>query len=141
LFAAGLTCAASATTRPVSEYQRVSVYQLYAHPERWDGKKIEVSGLAVRQFEDYGLYESMDELCSDHLVQKPVAIYVNWEDSNLERRIIRRGTFRGVFENKNGVVRPSGEILVSNAAPGPGPLKQAQLVKWEGPPQPNCGRD
>jgi len=112
-----------------AEHERVAVRTLYESPERWDGRKVEVSGVAVRQREDYGLYASRADMCSS----EPIAIYVDWYSARLPNRFRRVATVRGVFRNRQGLTRPSGEVLLSNAAPGPGPLEGVSLVRWRGP--------
>jgi hypothetical protein len=129
-FVAGCT-----TVTPThSAFQRVTVRELHDHPDRWDGRKVEVSGIAVRQFENYGLYEPVSDPCAE----EPVGIFVAWDDTFLPYKTNRRGTFRGVFTTENGKVQPNGDIVITNAAPGPGPLKDVAVVKWDGPPLKRC---
>lgn len=116
------------TDQASGAYERVTVATLHASPQSWNGRKVEVSGIAVRQFENYGLYASRGDMCS----RQPIAIYVRWDSANLPDRFRRPATVRGVFNNLQGVTLPSGDILISNAAPGPGPLENVEVVRWNG---------
>ena len=116
-----------------SPFARVTVDQLNASPATWDGKLVEVVGVASRRFENLGLYSSFDEYCS-HSAHR-IAIYVQWDEvrdfrpSHEGRQLL----VRGVFRNENGTERPTADgmvqVTISTGAPGPGPLTDVSIIK------------
>ncbi len=108
---------------------RINPASLAADPARWDGRQVEIVGLLVWEFETLGLYQSYGAYCRG---AEKAAIYVNWNDwpgvSRADSR--RRVIVRGVFHNLQGVARPGGTLVVSNAGPGPGPLQPGVVVGW-----------
>ena len=57
---------------------RVSVDALVRDPAAWDGKRVEVVGIASNRFENLGLYSNFADYCSVSTSRK--AIYVRWDD-------------------------------------------------------------
>jgi len=45
---------------------------------------------------------------------------------------------RGTFHNRYGVAQPDGSIVISNGAPGPGPLEPGSIVRWLSLPDKPC---
>lgn len=137
LFVGG--CASAGSTGPAAS--RVTVADLVAAPEAWDGRRVEITGLVVSEFENLGLYASWEDYCPREGWGQ--AIYVNWgdvrpRDAALPRRM---ATVRGTFRNVIGVERiDNGEVVVmiSTGAPGPGPLTDVRIVRWHGRTLPAC---
>ena len=85
--------------------------------------------MLVWEFENLGLYQSYGAYCRG---AEKAAIAVDWHawpgvtrDDN-RRQVIVRGTFR----NRYGTAQPGGQIIMSNGAPGPGPLEPGSVVGW-----------
>ncbi|MEA3079296.1 MAG: hypothetical protein QOF05_704 [Sphingomonadales bacterium] len=108
-----------------------------AAPDQWDGREVEMVGLLVWEFENQALYQSYGAYCRGG---ENAAIHAQWEQwpgvtrKDSRRRVVVRGTFR----NKVGMRQPDGSILVSNVAPGPGPLEPGYVVRWLSPPSKPC---
>jgi len=120
-------CAASTT------YYPVSVIDLAKNPTAWDGKKVEVVGIASSRFEDRSLYSTVGEYCARRPSKE--AVWVQWPPtrdfrSDYEGRMVR---VRGLFRYESYTERPTadGRVLVtlSLASAGPGPLKNVTIVK------------
>ena len=122
-------------SRPRDTIARVNPSSVAASPAAWDGKQVEMVGLLVWEFENLGLYQDYGTFCrgGEH-----TAIYVNWHDwpgvtrADSRRRVVVRGVFH------NGEVVQPGTIVVTNAAPGPGPLAPGQVVRWLSAPAKPC---
>jgi len=120
-----------------------SVSELNAHPERWHGQRIQVTGLVIAEFENVGLYADWGAYCPR--TPRPDAIYVSWDEvSNFPQSHQRRfATVRGTFRNLNGVEQKVGgqiEMMISTGAPGPGPLEEVTIIRWHGPQLSFCKR-
>ena len=136
--AATFMLAGCATTpRPRDTVARVNPASVAAAPAEWDGRQVEMVGLLVWEFENLGLYQDYGTFCRGG---ERTAISVDWRNwpgvTRADSR--RRVVVRGVFHNKVGVPQPNGSIMVSNAAPGPGPLEPGQVVRWLSPPRKPC---
>ena len=89
--------------------------------------------------EHHGLHQSYGAYCRGG---EKTAIYVDWTKwpgvtrADNRRDVVVRGTFRNI----QGVAQPGGELLVSNAAPGPGPLEPGGVVRWLSKPAKPCPR-
>ena len=124
-------------SKPRDTFARVNPASVAAAPAEWDGRQVEIVGLLVWEFENLGLYQDYGTFCrgGEH-----TAIYVNWHDwpgvTRADSR--RRVVVRGVFHNGPGVKQTGGSIVVTNAAPGPGPLAPGQVVRWLSPPAKPC---
>jgi hypothetical protein len=121
---------------------RVSVDALVRDPAAWDGKRVEVVGIASNRFENLGLYSNFADYCSVSTSRK--AIYVRWDDvrgyrAGDEGRTL---TVRGLFSNENSTERPTPHgmvsVTISTGAPGPGPLSDVQIVKRSPEPKKQC---
>jgi hypothetical protein len=126
----------SSVTRPNGP-AKVNPSSLAADPAAYDGKDVQVTGLLVWEFEHQGLYQSYGALCRG---AEKSAIYVEWEKfpgvtKSDTRRMV---TVRGRFHNWQGGTQPNGQVLISNAAPGPGPLGEGSVVRWLSPPEKPC---
>jgi hypothetical protein len=116
----------------------VNPASIAANPTGWDGKPVETVGLLVWEAENRGLYQSYGAFCRGG---PGSAIYVQWENwpgvtrADSRRMVSVRGTFRNVQGNP---IQPSGAVLVSNAAPGPGPLEPGGPVRFLGAPRKAC---
>lgn len=142
LIAAAVTLSACASIRSPARGDgivRINPASLAADPARWDGRQVEVVGLLVWEFENFGLYQSYGAYCRG---ADKAAIHVQWGQwpgvSRKDNR--RRLVVRGIFRNRVGAPQPNGAILISNAAPGPGPLEPGQVVRWLSPPLKPCPR-
>jgi len=140
LAAATIALAGCATlSKPRDAIAHVNPASVAAAPAQWDGRQVEMVGLLVWEFENLALYQDYGTFCrgGEH-----TAIYVNWHDwpsvtrADSRRRVVVRGTFR----NRQGVTQPNGAVLLSNAAPGPGPLEPGQVVHWLSAPAKPCPR-
>jgi hypothetical protein len=141
ILTAALALSACATLRhsaPAADgIARVNPASVAASPAEWDGREVEMIGLLVWEFEHSGLHQSYGTYCRGG---EKTAIYVNWRSwpgvtrRDSRRRVVVRGTFR----NLQGVTQPGGAILLSNAAPGPGPLEPGAVVRWLSPPMKLC---
>jgi starvation-inducible outer membrane lipoprotein len=132
---------AACATRPAARdaIAHVNPASVAAAPAEWDGREIEMVGFLVWEFENQALYQSYGAYCRG---AEKAAIYVQWSHwpgvtrKDSRRRVVVRGTFR----NKAGVPQPGGSILISNAAPGPGPLEPGHVVRWLSRPLKPCPR-
>jgi len=140
LTAIALTLSACAIVRdrgPADGVARINPASVAASPGTWDGRQVEMIGLLVWEFENLGLYQSYGAYCRG---AERAAIYVNWRAwpgitrADNRRRVMIRGTFRNLANNKQS----DGSILVTNAAPGPGPLEPGSIVRWLSPPLKPC---
>lgn len=118
---------------------KVNPASIAANPALYDGREVEVTGLLVWGFEHYGLHQSYGAYCRQ---SEKTAIYVSWEKfTGVTKADSRRMvTVRGIFHNWQGEVKPDGELLLSNAAPGPGPLEPGAVVRWLSKPAKPCPR-
>lgn len=130
LFWAG-ACAA----QPDGAVPIVTISQIERRPGVWDEQRVQVTGWAVHDFENHGLYSDRSDICANG--EDRAAIYAVWRDDLLPLRTIRKGVFEGTFRNELGV-QPDGNIVVSTAAPGPGPLENIRLVRWLTKTMPAC---
>ena len=82
------------------DFMQVTIAELRADPEAWDGRKVEVRGYAVSEFENYNLYPNIEAFCrqlTDNRVG--LSVGVEWWDANrsgINRRIV---IVRRTFEN------------------------------------------
>ena len=136
--AATIMLAGCATiSKPRDRVATVNPASVAASPAEWDGRQVEMVGLLVWEFENLGLYQDYGTFCrgGEH-----TAVYVDWHNwpgvTRADSR--RRVVVRGVFHNRTSVTQPNGSILVTNAAPGPGPLEPGQVVRWLSPPAKPC---
>jgi hypothetical protein len=128
-----LACCAAMTGSPrAPAITHVNPASVAASPTQWDGRQVEMVGLLVWEFEQSGLYQSYGAYCRG---AEKAAIYVDWNNwpgvtrSDSRRQVVVRGLFR----NLQGTTQPSGAPLISNAAPGPGPLQPGAVVRWLSP--------
>lgn len=130
-------CATQPGPRPRSGVVHVNPASVAAAPAQWDGRQVEMVGLLVWEFENLGLYQDYGAFCRGG---ERTAIYVNWHDwPGVTRKDSRRRVVvRGVFHNGPQVSAPNGTIVVTNAAPGPGPLEPGSIVRWLSPPAKPC---
>jgi hypothetical protein len=133
------TCASIRTHERGDGIVRINPASLAADPARWDGRQVEVVGLLVWEFENLGLYQSYGAYCRGG---EKAAIHVQWSQwPGVTRKDSRRRVIiRGIFRHKVGVAEPDGSILITNAAPGPGPLEPGRVVRWLSPPAKPCPR-
>jgi len=127
-------CTAIGLSGPRDGVARVNPASLAADPERWYGKQVEIVGLLVWEFENKGLYQSYGAYCRG---AEKAAIFVQWDQwpgvtrKDSRRQVVVRGTFRP---------GPAGTLIVSNAAPGPGPLEPGMVMQWLSAPAKPCPR-
>ena len=136
--AASVTLVGCATTsRPRDTIAHVNPASIAASPAEWDGREVEMVGLLVWEFENLGLYQSYGAFCRGG---ERTAVYVNWHNwPGVTRSDSRRQVMvRGVFHNRTSVTQPNGSILITNAAPGPGPLEPGQVVRFLSAPLKPC---
>jgi len=136
--AATLASCASLGPRPAGDgFARVNPASVAAAPAQYDGKPVEMVGLLVWEFENFGLYQSYGAYCRRG---DQAAIHVEWGSwPGVTRADNRRLVeVRGVFRNRVGVTQPDGSILIGTGAAGPGPLEPGQVVRWLSPPQKPC---
>ena len=132
-------CAASTSAPRVVGPTKVNPSSLAANPASFDGREVEVVGLVSFEPEHHGLHQSYGAYCRGG---EKTAIYVDWTRwpgvtrADNRRDVVVRGTFRNI----QGVAQPGGELLVSNAAPGPGPLEPGGVVRWLSKPAKPCPR-
>lgn len=140
VLAAGLALASCSVVRErprADAVARVNPASIAAAPAQWDGRQVEMIGLLVWEFEHHALYQSYGAYCR---AAERSSIYVDWSKwpgvtrSDSRRRVIVRGTFR----NLQGVAQPDGRLVISNAAPGPGPLEPGGVVQWLSAPEKPC---
>jgi len=122
-------CTTVAQHRPPTRPAKVNPASIAAAPATWDGREVEVVGLVVWEFERLGLYQSYGAYCRGG---EKVAIYVQWQDWPGVSRADNRRTVmvRGIFRNFQGNLLRNGQQLISNGAPGPGPLQPGSVVRW-----------
>ena len=131
------TCASIRTHERGDGIVRINPASLAADPARWDGRQVEVVGLLVWEFENLGLYQSYGAYCRG---AEKAAIAVDWDKwpgvtrADNRRRVAVRGTFRHVY-GKGGP-----NIVISTAAPGPGPLEPGGVLRFLSPPAKPCPR-
>jgi hypothetical protein len=118
---------------------KVNPATIAATPAAYDGHDVQVVGLLVWEFERLGLYQSYGAYCREG---EKSAIAVEWETwPGVKRTDNRRLVMiRGIFRNRYEVAQPNGEIIISNGAPGPGPLEPGAVVRWLSPPKKPCPR-
>ena len=128
------TCASIRTHERGDGIVRINPASLATDPARWDGRQVEVVGLLVWEFENLGLYQSYGAYCRGG---EKAAIHVQWSQwpgvtrKDSRRQVVVRGTFRP---------GPAGTLIVSNAAPGPGPLEPGMVMQWLSAPAKPCPR-
>ncbi|HKC03191.1 MAG TPA: hypothetical protein VKC17_07795 [Sphingomicrobium sp.] len=134
---ATIMLAACATiSKPSDTIARVNPASVAASPAEWDGRQVEMVGLLVWEFENLALYQDYGTFCRGG---ERTAIYVDWHSwpgvtrADSRRRVI----VRGVFRNRK-LVQPDGSLIVTSAAPGPGPLEPGQVVRFLSPPAKPC---
>lgn len=134
-----VTAACVTRSAPRDGIVRINPASLAADPARWDGKQVEIVGLLVWEFENLGLYQSYGAYCRG---AEKAAIHVQWSQwPGVTRKDSRRRVVvRGIFRNMVGVAQPGGSIVISNPAPGPGPLEPGQVVRWLSKPAKPCPR-
>jgi hypothetical protein len=127
----------STLSKPRDRFAKVNPASVAASPAEWDGRQVEMVGLLVWEFENLGLYQDYGTFCRGG---ERTAIYVNWRNwPGVKRADSRRlVVVRGVFRNGPGVNQTGGTILVTNAAPGPGPLEPGQVVRFLSRPAKPC---
>ena len=135
---AGLASCSVIRERPQAPtVARVNPASIAAAPAAWEGRQVEMVGLLVWEFEHLALYQSYGAYCR---AAERSAIYVDWSKwpgvtrADSRRRVVVRGTFR----NRVGVTQPDGNLIVSNAASGPGPLEPGAVVRWLSAPEKPC---
>lgn len=115
----------------------VNPASLAAAPAQWNGREVEVVGVLVWEFERLGLYQSYGAYCRS---AEKSAIAVDWQKwpgvtkKDNRRRVVVRGTFTNVY----GGPSANGAVIVSNGAPGPGPLEPGSVVRWLSAPEAAC---
>lgn len=137
---AGLAGCSTTTGAPrVAGPVKVNPASIAANPASFDGRELEVVGLVLFETEHHGLHQSYGTYCRGG---EKTAIYVDWTKwpgvtrADNRREVVVRGTFR----NLQGVAQPDGNVTVSNAAPGPGPLEPGGVVRWLSNPAKPCPR-
>jgi hypothetical protein len=140
-FAFLLAACATPASDSRTDIPRVTIRELIAHPERWDGREVRVRGLAIRDFEDSNLYESYAEYCRGFRRGRHwVSVGVNWPadgTNNIPRNrtmVIVRGTFTDIFGSQ-----PDGSLRLSNAMSN-GPIENPVIVRHLSLPYPRCRR-
>ena len=130
-------CATVSQNRAPAGPAKVNPASLAAAPATWDGREVEIVGLLVWQFENVGLYQSYGAYCRGG---EKVAIAVDWQNwPGITRADNRRQVIvRGIFRNRYGTAQPNGQIVISNGAPGPGPLEPGSVVRWLSAPAKPC---
>ena len=125
-------------------FTSVSVEQLVAAPGAWEGRRIETTGLAIREFENLGLYSNYSEYCPQRTWSK--AIYVQWDkvssfrQSDNRREVVIRGTFRNLNGTEKRDKYGRVHVFLSTGAPGPGPLQDAVITRRISLARPKCSR-
>ena len=132
-----MLAACATTSKPRSTIAHVNPASVAASPGEWDGRQLEMVGMLVWEFENLGLYQDYGTFCRGG---ERTAIYVNWHNwpgvSRADSR--RRVIVRGIFRNRHGVTQPNGAVLLTNAAPGPGPLEPGHVVRFLSRPAKPC---
>lgn len=134
---ASALAACAITPKPRDTIAKVNPASIAASPAEWDGRQVEMVGLLVWEFENLALYQDYGTYCR---AGERTAIYVNWHNwPGVTRGDNRRQVMvRGVFHNRQGVTQPNGTILLTNAAPGPGPLEPGGVVRFLSRPAKPC---
>ena len=130
-------CAAVRTLQKGDRIATLNPGSVAAAPAQWDGRQVEMIGLLVWEPENLALYQSYGAYCRRG---EQTAIYVDWSKwpgvsrADSRRQVVVRGTFR------NGVGAPTagGGVILTSAAPGPGPLEPGAVVRWLSPPMKPC---
>lgn len=118
----------------------VTVAQLVAAPERWEGRRVRVEGLATREFENNRLFDSYEDYCA---LGEPgphrEGLRLSWDDAHQRARRFRRmAVIEGVFHNPPVVVEaPDGSATITIGA-GPS-LTDFRLVRWTSAQLTRCG--
>lgn len=130
-------CAAGTSVVRTAGPAKVNPASIAANPAAYDGREVEVVGFLVYEFEHHGLHQSYGAYCR---AGEKTAIYASWERwpgvTRADNR--RQVVVRGRFHNLQGVVQPNGKLLLSNGAPGPGPLEPGYVVRWLSAPSKPC---
>ena len=132
-------CATGSNLASPAGPAKVNPASIAANPAAFDGRNVEVVGLVSFEAEHHGLHQSYGAYCRGG---EKTAIYVDWTKwpgvtrADNRREVVVRGTFR----NLQGNAQPNGAVLVSNAAPGPGPLEPGGVVRWLSRPAKACPR-
>ena len=130
-------CATVSRHREPAGPAKVNPASIAAEPSTWDGRDVQIVGFLVWEFERLGLYQSYGAYCRD---AEKSAIAVDWHSwpgvtrADNRRQVMVRGTFR----NRYGTPQPGGQIIISNGAPGPGPLEPGAIIRWLSPPAKPC---
>jgi hypothetical protein len=135
---AALLLAACATTPPArTAIAKVNPASIAASPAAWDGREVEVVGLAVWEDGAFGLYQDYGTYCR---AGENSAIYVHWAEwpGVTKKDSRRRVVVRGIFHNRLGARQPDGSTLTLAAAPGPGPLEPGAVLRWLSKPERPC---
>ena len=132
-----LSACATMTPKPRDTIAHINPASVAASPAEWDGREVEMVGLLVWEFEVLGLYQDYGTFCRGG---ERTAIYVDWHNwAGVTRADSRRRVIvRGIFRNRHGVSQPNGSILLTNAAPGAGPLEPGQVVRFLSRPAKPC---
>lgn len=130
---------------PVPGYERVSIAQLHANPERWDGQAIEVYGFAVREFENSNLYPSYGAYCGGSGGGYASAVGVEWPDELSTPLPYNRSyvLLRGTFENTRYGRRPDldtdeGIVIVIANSWSFGPIRDIEIAAVLSDLKPTC---
>jgi hypothetical protein len=111
--------------------RKAAIEDVIAHPERWDGKRLKLRGLLVWEFENLGLYASRADYCAHRR-----SVYVEWDKvAGVTPADTRR---MAVITGRLVLHRAGDPLILSNAQNGPGPLREAALVKWDSKPLKPC---
>ena len=128
-------CSMNSSMGQPSSPAKVNPSSLAANPAAYDGKNVEVTGLLVWEGERLGLYQSYGAYCRG---SEKTAIFVDWRKwpgvSAADHR--REVVVRGRFVNTAPIA--SAAALLSNGAPGPGPLEPGSVVGWLSAPEKPC---
>ena len=131
---------ACATTRgpagPVGP-TKINPASLAANPAAYDGREVEVVGLVVWEFERLGLYQSYGAYCRG-AEKSAIAVDRHSWPGVTKADNQRMALVRGTFHNRYGVAQPDVSIVISNGAPGPGPLEPGSIVLWLSLPDKPC---
>jgi hypothetical protein len=138
---AGMMQAASPAEAARTRAVPVTIEELAADPRRWNGRRVRVAGLVVRELHKSGLYHDYGDYCGAGSVPaRRTAIRAEWPgeiaDGYYPRRAVVEGTFVDwgdsyPFEDENGVMWSIREA-------GPGPLREVRLLRWTSGELPDC---
>lgn len=117
--------------------REAAVGEIAATPAAFDTKAVVIEGLVVKEFENYGLYESYDVYCGR---EQGAALYVDWNAAKdvKDADTRRMARVEGTFQDQIGKAGPKGPAPVPTDAPGPGPLANVKIVAWLSKPMPKC---